>query len=146
MASPMAAPPGATRKCRTTRRWPARWPSRPALRVSVVRPDDGQPDGRADPQQGHQDEQREEARRDLLPDAAVRLPRRDENEGDVAGAHDAGGERERDLGGAEVDAHAASRALLRIWTTTSPAIAHRPKMPKPRPQPPATSDQKCAWR
>ena len=56
-------------------------------------------------------------------------------------SHDSGCERERDLRGAQVDAHAAWRALLRMCATTRATIAQTPNTPKPRPQPPATSDQ-----
>ena len=63
---------------------------------------------------------------DALPQAPVGVQGGHEDEGDVARAHDSRCDRDRELGGGQVQVHGDWPGLLRKWLTTSATVAHSP--------------------
>src|SRR5215207_3356694 len=90
------------------------------LGVLVVAPDHREADHRADSEQGGEHEERQEARGQLLPEAAVAAPGGQHDQAHVARDDEAAGQRDRELGGGEVHQGgdgAGSRPLLRTCST-----------------------------
>src|SRR3954468_2476617 len=112
--------------------------------VLVVEPDDRKADPGPDPKQRHEHEERQEARRYALPHPPIRRPRGRENEDAVA--HQGDGARADQYPGCggeagQVHGQALAGGVSHRERTTSATIAQTPKIAKPSPHPPATSDQ-----